>query len=479
MFAACGTEPGQAATAGTAGNTSAIDPTQTERTGATSKGKDAATTDTEQPTDVEAKSGQPGDVCKADVQCGTGVCWHEKCFAACKGAADCGKGEVCASPDGKRLLCHAPKYAPDLGAPCAIEGVCPAGLECVVAGIPDGKKFTNGNLLAAETAGAYCTAACQTDLDCPPRLQCLDDGQGAKCRLREFCGDCQHDGQCEPGAKCVQQDGGKFCARKCGQGSTECPRFADCKDVGGGEFQCLHRAGTCAGAGDLCSACNDPNDCAAGALCLTYQHTKESFCTQPCPSGSCPAGYACAAVGNAKHCTPNNTTNKCVAKISPNMEKGDIMEDFAMVGYVDTDDDTMLSDEEPKVLHLSDFQDKKLILLTLSAGWCGPCQIETKASKQTVKNVGAQNVAIFQVLIDGPQQPSLPTLAFAKQWVTQLNAAGAVGIDPTRLSNVFNTTGGIPLNILIEGKTMKILDKLSGMPPSMTSWLSTWAKKVP
>lgn len=456
VFAACG-EP------------AAITPTATDDAeqigGVLSAKKDAGSHDVA-PLDVAARAGQPGEVCAGDVQCANGFCGAGTCATACKAHVECGDGKECTSDDGKRLFCHAPAYNAEIGVSCAVTGKCEVGLECV---------------LSKESAAAYCTDLCAADSDCPATFACTENADGARmCAPRSFCSECLHDEQCPGTGRCVEHaltasnSGARFCSRGCNPGSTECPRYADCVKVGDDEFQCLHRAGTCIGKGELCAPCQNGNDgsqCQEGAMCLTYQSTKESFCSQACSkTAKCPASYSCQEIstsaGKVGQCVPTDPkAQRCVSKTTPTMEKGDIMDDFQMVGYVDTNKDGLLSDETvPQVTRLSDYQDKKAILLTISAGWCGPCRVETKTFKALQTKY--KNLQIFQTLYHGPKQPSTPTLAFAKQWIKELNAVGAVGVDVYNESGIYNTNNTSPLNILMDAKTRRVLVKWNGGQPA-------------
>jgi hypothetical protein len=75
-------------------------------------------------------------------------------------------------------------------------------------------------------------------------------------------------------------------------------------------------------------------------------------------------------------------------------------------------------------------------------------------------------VAVFQVIFDDVKPGDPPTLKFARSWISALKGSGYVGIDPNRLSVTYNTAGSTPLNMLIDAKTMKILYKENGAPPT-------------
>lgn len=431
---------------GNAGGNIAAESSDTNQSLSGSGGADAG------PTGLEdtAPPSTLGTDCAVDGDCSAGeVCHRGVCVATCSSPADCGGGDCSADAAG-RMVCSPAAYAKAIGTNCGATGKCPDGTQCI--GVP-------------YSAFAVCSAACADDTDCPMNFYC-GEAQGQKvCLARAFCSLCNHDGNCGEGNSCTEQGGQKFCSRGCTPGGNDCPRYAACQDVGNGNFQCVHKAGSCIGDGALCSACTGEGQCEEGAACLTYNHTKESFCATAC-SGSCPANYNCVNVGAGTKCVPASKTDpKCVSSVNAkHMDVGDIMEDYAMIGMVDTNDDGILHDEEPRLIQMSDFADHhELILLNVSAVWCSACQAETKDMRATLyKTYYPKGLVLMQTLYDG-QKPGDPmTFGLLKAWQNQLKPAGAVGMDPQRWVIQYNTGNSTPLNMLIDAKTRKVLYKVNG-----------------
>jgi thiol-disulfide isomerase/thioredoxin len=408
----------------------------------------------EQGVDRPVGTGEVGAPCQSDGGCKSGMCFAQKCARACSEASDCDTSQDCGSDDGKRVFCYDRTYTgKGIGTSCAITNTCPGSkMYCVG---PGGGSSENG--------AAYCTAECQGDTDCPPDYTCFAMSNAQICIQRSFCTRCVVDEQCRDGGKCVQQGKEKFCTLPCHQGSTECPRFAKCADVGGGSYQCEHKAGTCAGDGSLCQPCQVGQDCSPGSVCLILQ-SKETFCGSNCASASCPGGYVCQSVGTYKQCKPDNGNPPFCVPLSPTMEVGDIMDDFPMVGYKDTNKDNSLVGETLKVIRFSDYANDpsvKAILFSVSAGWCGPCQEETKLFAGLMTTYGPKGLMIVQTLFDTDTEGEPATKAFLSTWVKTFKPAGACGIDPAGNSIPFNTAGTTPLNFILDAKTRKILSKFN------------------
>lgn len=406
------------------------------------------------------ETGKVGDPCDKDDVCQSSICYDKLCRKACTKPEDCDSGDDCTSDDGKRIFCSTPPYNKDIGTTCAVTGTCtPTTMKCI------GGK---------DDALAYCTEECKTDVDCPTNFFCRElSDKKTYCTIRDFCGRCFHDSQCGAGGLCVKQGDATYCSYGCTAGSTDCPRYAECKDVGGGTHACVHLAGTCVGDSKLCQPCITKEDCQTSALCLTYTFSQESFCSQECGGAACPTSYECATIPissteSTKQCVPKvadpKVMPKCIDKeLQPMGEVGAKMRDFAMVGYIDSNSDGSLVGEKLRVVKLSDYSaTAKIILFNVSAGWCGPCQTETKTHAALLQTYESKGLAIFQTLFDSDKQGDRPTIALLDAWVKVLNAAGAVGIDPGRESVVYNTGGSTPLNMIIDAKTLEVLDKFNG-----------------
>ncbi len=419
-------------------------------------------------TDTGPGPGEIGASCAKDDDCNSFACDSGLCAKSCAANADCGTGSECITTTGFNAFCHKISHPEGLGLACYMDQACPGNDTCF--GDP-GSTHT------------VCTASCKDGRDCPASMECVLDpsdasGKSNHCRPREFCSSCVTDEQCGEGQVCADHGlGARFCTKLCDPGSFECPRYADCTEVEGRNV-CTHRSQTCVGDGTTCQPCSD-NKCddSGDFQCLVFRQSGESFCTPTCTAkADCGSGYNCTKVSadGTKRCVP--TTNHCVGKLSELYKKGDIFEDYAMLGRVDTNGDGKLTDEEPKLIKLSDFADKQVIGITISAGWCGPCQAESKTFKATLDKYGAK-AQIFQILIEDQNAGGGHIdLDFSLTWIKQLGVVGASGIDPDGTPDKWNVPGTIPLNILIDAKTRKILEKMNGTDAG--GWEALFAKYI-
>ncbi len=401
-----------------------------------------------------------GDPCGADAECKSGVCHKSKCVKTCTSPKDCTSSQDCGEKAlGKPAFCYDRKYGSEAGKSCAATYKCStSGMKCYYSYL--------------STSTPYCSPSCTDNTDCPPQFYCR--GTTSKiCSQRRFCTACHHDGQCPTGYKCITSGGAKFCSRSCTKGGGECPRFADCKDVGG-KYQCVHKSGKCTvskGAGKLCDPCSDNTNCATGGMCITLNASWGYFCGQDCTSKSCPTDNKCYTITGSsyKQCWPDPKKKKGCVTLASSMDAGDIMDDFAMVGVVDSNKDGSLAKETRKEVKLSDFATShKIILFVISAGWCGPCKVETKSFVGWMKTYGPKGLMIYQTLSDGATTGKTPDPTFLTSWITGYNPMGACGIDPKKLSSQYNTKGTIPMNMILDAKTLKVLEKWNGGSASVT-----------
>ncbi len=464
-LSACSVQQGAADNSGTptgggpgaTDTTSAADVSGTDLGGKDLVGSEADATTTSNP-------GGTNKPCTADDVCDSGICYRGTCAVACAGQADCGAKENCSSDDGKRLFCVQPVYDPGIGTSCAATGVCPGDLKCSA---------------AKEVVSAFCTGVCKDDTDCPMNMDCsLSVNGNTFCAKRKFCGACMHNGNCEEDGACVKMASGNFCTTGCTPGSTECPGYASCSDIGNNNYQCIHKSGSCSAFGEQCDPCTLDEQCSENSSCLSFYFSKESFCSADCTSTSCPAGSKCIQTSQtAKSCIPNYTTPQkptCVNKLSPSMEKGDIMFDFGMVGVTDTDGDGDLMKEQLRVFHFSDFaKHHKLIYFNVSAGWCSACQAETKEFAKLNYEFYPKGVVIFQAIFDGYKkgQWTFPNEEVLKSWINGLKPQGMIGVDPERNAIPINSKGSTPLNMIIDAKTRKVLEKWNGYGKGKAEYL--------
>jgi hypothetical protein len=125
---------------------------------------------------------------------------------------------------------------------------------------------------------------------------------------------------------------------------------------------------------------------------------------------------------------------------------------------------------------LADFYDPdgtkgiKMIVLNGSAVWCGVCNVEAGDINRSKKYAeykarGVEFVwSLFEDARGGPATPD--DLA---NWASYYEVDFPMVLDPSLKLGAFFSSDATPLNLLIDARTMRIVDKLLGYNPS-THW---------
>lgn len=159
---------------------------------------------------------------------------------------------------------------------------------------------------------------------------------------------------------------------------------------------------------------------------------------------------------------------------------GQIIPNFDFVGYANPGSST----DEESVIELADFYNPTgedvfpeesiygpgelkptVLVVVVSAVWCGPCQFESaKLLPGEYEKYGPRGAEFFLQLADGPAAGSPAELSHLKSWTTKYETLFPAAIDPKyQLGSLFPSSA-FPANILIDTRTMEILEVVSGIP---------------
>lgn len=103
----------------------------------------------------------------------------------------------------------------------------------------------------------------------------------------------------------------------------------------------------------------------------------------------------------------------------------------------------------------------KVLFIDIGASWCGPCQVEAKDTPPQYAMYHPQGAEFLFVLADGPTTGVSAEPTDLKNWVTKFHTAWPAVIDPDR-KFVSNYGTSFPVNMLIDTKTMTIVDSVPG-----------------
>ena len=107
-----------------------------------------------------------------------------------------------------------------------------------------------------------------------------------------------------------------------------------------------------------------------------------------------------------------------------------------------------------------------VVMITLAAGWCGPCREEAaKILPGKYASYGPQGLEIVTVLADTLVAGESAGWSELETWVSIYDIEYVATVDPDReIANEFPGTGGFPINILVDSRTLRVVESLAGPP---------------
>jgi hypothetical protein len=161
---------------------------------------------------------------------------------------------------------------------------------------------------------------------------------------------------------------------------------------------------------------------------------------------------------------------------------GDVARNMEFIGFSDPQDHCR--EQKGKVLDFSkkvklSFQDwylgdpkpecakykTELLWVIVSAGWCGPCIEEvSQAAEEYANGEFNPKLGILNILFETDEgKPA--TDVFIKDWAEAYGVTFPVAMDPDFRMGEYFEKSGVPFNMLIDAKTMKIFYQQEGEDP--------------
>jgi hypothetical protein len=108
----------------------------------------------------------------------------------------------------------------------------------------------------------------------------------------------------------------------------------------------------------------------------------------------------------------------------------------------------------------------KAIMLNLSAVWCGPCKDEaTNVLPPEYAKYGPEGLEVVMVLADTNTPGEAAGWKELNAWVTTFDVQYVAAIDTDReLANEFTGIGSYPVNMLIDPRTLQVVEAIQGVP---------------
>jgi len=113
----------------------------------------------------------------------------------------------------------------------------------------------------------------------------------------------------------------------------------------------------------------------------------------------------------------------------------------------------------------------KLLLINASAVWCGPCNAEAAEIRNTGKYAEYSGKGVqfmWSLFEDANHDPSKPQDAV--NWTRRYQVDYAMVLDPTLKFGAFFPNDATPLNVVIDTRTMRILEVATGALLGDPAW---------
>jgi len=151
---------------------------------------------------------------------------------------------------------------------------------------------------------------------------------------------------------------------------------------------------------------------------------------------------------------------------------GDRFPNFAFRGYVDGRRDAGL-----QTISMADFYDPdqkrhKVLHVQVAATWCTYCSAELEATVRAKEQLNAEGVVFLEVVVSGNAVQIGPSLGEVDGWVDRHASTISTAIDvrARRMSSLGIDGTVMPWDILVDTRTMEILESSGGSPADIVKY---------
>ena len=98
------------------------------------------------------------------------------------------------------------------------------------------------------------------------------------------------------------------------------------------------------------------------------------------------------------------------------------------------------------------FCDASFTVLTMAAGWCAPCRLETEQLEaELTQGYADRGVRVVQAVIQDNDYAA-PDAAFCQGWVDEYGLTNAVVLDPTQVTQIYFPAGSLPATLIVDSR---------------------------
>jgi hypothetical protein len=159
---------------------------------------------------------------------------------------------------------------------------------------------------------------------------------------------------------------------------------------------------------------------------------------------------------------------------------GDRIPNFTFQAYVNGDRAAGL-----QTISLADYFDpqqkrNKILHIEVSAVWCTICSSVTQETVKIKEELAKEGVAYLEVMTAGSRPGAGPSLGEVDDWVTrhQSNITTAIDVSARRLAGIGVDSGVRPWDIVVDTRSMEILESSGGSPLDVAAYDRSYLKAV-
>ena len=159
---------------------------------------------------------------------------------------------------------------------------------------------------------------------------------------------------------------------------------------------------------------------------------------------------------------------------------GDRIPNFTFQAYVDGDRAAGL-----KTISLADYFDpdqkrNKTLHIEVSAVWCAICSSVTQETIKVKDTLGAEGVVYLEVMAAGKTPGAGPSLGEVETWIARHSSTITTAIDvrSRRLAGIGVEPNVKPWDIVLDTRTMEILDSSGGSPLDILKYERSYLQLV-
>lgn len=121
---------------------------------------------------------------------------------------------------------------------------------------------------------------------------------------------------------------------------------------------------------------------------------------------------------------------------------------------------------QPYEFYNDSYCDSRFTVLSIAAGWCGPCNVESDLFNEEISQVyGPQGVRLIQVIVQDTDGYA-PSIDFCNEWVNRHNLVNPELMDPAGTTQIYFPGNSLPSTIIID-ETGTIVYREYGLTESL------------